>query len=202
MKNNHRCAPWLGLALSSLAVGCCCDVDVDRFAANPCGAIPEPPHVTVRRHFELQAAKAEADDFVFYRHEFYLDGKELGPYGQYHLKLVINRLSQVPFPVLIQAVPDAKLNEQRRQTVIAGLKKAGFDDIDQRVIIGFPEAEGIGGEEAERLYNSIPQAGTGINGNNGPFRSNGYMGNNMFNNGYFGNQRNGLSRGGFGIPYY
>lgn len=200
MLKMKRSAPWLGVAFSALAAGCCGDCNVDRYSDIPSGAIPEPPQVTVRRFFDTQAAKAEADDFVFYRNEFYMDGSQLGPYGQYHARLVATRLNQVPFPVLIQAVPDARLNEQRRQTVIAALKRAGYDDIEPRVIVGFPEAEGIGGEEAERIYSALPQAGTGINGNGGLFRNNA-PGNN-FNNGFFGNQRNGLSRGGFGFPFF
>lgn len=201
MKKNMVHARWWGLAVVAFSVGCCCnEMDVDRFADIPSGAIPEPAHTTVRRHFEMQAAKAEADDFVFYRHEFYMDGKELGPYGQYHLKLVASRLSTVPFPVLIQAVPDPKLNEQRRATVVAALKRAGLDEIEPRVIVGFPEAEGMGGEEAERLYQSVPQAGTGINGQGGLFRNNGFQGNNIYNNGLFGNQRN-LGRGGL-YPFF
>ncbi|HMP16002.1 MAG TPA: hypothetical protein PKD72_03180, partial [Gemmatales bacterium] len=175
-------ARWIGLGAISLSVGCCWNGDVDRFADIPPGAIPEPPHSTVRRHWDTQAAKAEADDFVFYRHEFYMDGKELGPYGQYHVRLIANRLQEVPFPVLIQAVPDARLNEARRQTVILALKRAGLDDIDQRVIVGFPEAEGMSGEEAERVNASLPQAGTGVNGMN--MRNNGLWNNgNFFNNG-------------------
>ena len=201
MKQFITRAHWFGLVVVACSVGCCGnEVDVDRFADIPRGAIPEPPQETVRRHFELQAAKAEADDFVFYRHEFYMDGKDLGPYGQYHLKLVASRLSQVPFPVLIEAVPDAKLNDARRATVVLALKRAGLDEIEPRVIVGFPEAEGMSGEEAERVYQSLPQAGTGVNGNGGLFRNNGFQGNNTYNNGLFGNQRN-FGRGGF-YPFY
>jgi hypothetical protein len=194
-------APWLGLAFASLTVGCSSTHGVDRFADIQPGAIPEPPQTTVRRIFDTQAAKAEADDFVFYRHEFYMDGSQLGPYGQYHARLIANRLNEVPFPVLIQAVTDPKLNEQRRQSVIAALRRAGFEDIDQRVIVGFPEAEGMGGEEAERVYNSLPQAGTGVNGNGGQFRGLNNPGNSIFNNNYNGLQRNGFSRG-FGSSFY
>ena len=190
-----RSVPWIGVVIASLTAGCSNTCDVDRYADISRGAIPEPAHTTVHRFFETQSAKAEADDFVFYRHEFYFDGKDLGPYGQYHARLVANRLSQVPFPVLVQAVPDARLNEQRRQTVIAALKRSGLENIDQRVIVGFPEAEGMSGEEAERVNNSLPQAGTGVNGYGGPFRNSGYFGNNLFNNGYFGSQRNSLFRG-------
>jgi hypothetical protein len=197
MKLIATSARWVGLGLLSLSVGCCWDTGVDRFADIPPGAIPEPPQETVHRFFETQQAKAEADDFVFYRHEFYMDGKDLGPYGQYHLRLVANRISTVPFPILIQAVPDAKLNESRRQTVILALKRAGLDDIDQRVIVGFPEAEGMSGEEAERVNASLPQAGTGVNGNN--FRNNGLFNNGgFFNNNGFGNR---AGRNGF-FPFF
>lgn len=196
MKRMYTGARWLGLGILSLSMGCYSDWGVDRFADIPPGAIPEPSHTTVHRHFETQAAKAEADDFVFYRHEFYMDGKELGPYGQYHLRLVANRIHTVPFPILVQAVPDPKLNEARRQTVILALKRVGLDDIDHRVIVGFPEAEGMSGEEAERVNASLPQAGTGVNGNN--LRNGGFMGNNFFNNG-FGSQRAG--RNGF-FPFF
>lgn len=202
MMNIARSARWLSLTLAGLTVGCCCNsVGVDRFSEIECGAIPEPPQATVHRFFELQAAKAEADDFVFYRHEFYMDGKDLGPYGQYHLRLVASRLQQVPFPVLVQAVPDPKLNEARRQTVIAALKRAGFEDIEQRVILGFPEAEGLNGEQAEQINAQLPQFGTGINGNGGLFRNNGFQGNGIYNNGQFGYPRNGLGRGGL-YPFF
>jgi hypothetical protein len=143
---------------------------------------------------ETQAAKAEADDFVVYKHEFYLDGTGLGPYGQYHMRLIANRLASVPFPVLIQAAPDPRLNEQRRQTVIASLKRAGFDDIEPRVIVGFPEAEGMGGNEAERVYGSAPDAGTGVRGMGSQYGRGGF-----FNNGGFlGSPNNGFFRSGFG----
>lgn len=201
MNKVKHCSLWLGLAGISLMAGCT-TCDTNRFDEIEAGAIPEPPYMTVRRHYETQAGKAEADDFVFYRHEFYMDGKELGPYGQYHLRLIANRLNQVPFPVLIQAVPDARLNEQRRQTVVAALKKAGHEDIESRVIIGFPEAEGMGGDETERVNASLPQAGTGVNGTGGLFRNNGFQGNNTFNNGLFGNQRGNFFRGGFGFPFF
>jgi len=190
MKKIVYSAPWLGLAFATLTAGCG-TYGVDRFDDIARGAIPEPPQTTVHRIMETQTAKAEMDDFVFYRHEFYMDGSQLGPYGQYHVMLIAARLNKVPFPVLIQTVPDAKLNDQRRQTVIAALKKAGYEEnIEQRVIVGFPEAEGMGGEEAERVFNSLPQAGTGVNGNGGQFRGLNNPGNNIFNNGFNGLQRN------------
>jgi hypothetical protein len=157
--------------------------------------MPEPPHTVVGRIMDTQAAKAEADDFVVYKHEFYLDGSALGPYGQYHLRLIANRLASVPFPVLIQAAADPKLNDQRRQAVIAALKRAGFEDIEPRVIVGFPEAEGMGGNEAERLYNSLPDAGTGVRGMGSQYNRGGF-----FNNGGFlGSPNNGFFRSGSGF---
>ena len=198
MKKTVLSVPWLGVAFAALTAGCTGTNGVDRFDDIAQGAIPDTPQTTVHRFFETQAGKAEADDFVFYRHEFFMDGSQLGPYGQYHVRLIASRLNKVPFPVLIQAVPDAKLNDQRRQTVIAALKRAGFEDIDQRVIVGFPEAEGLGGEEAERVFNSLPQAGTGVNGNGGQFRGLNNPGNSIFNNNNSGLQRNGF----FGSSFY
>jgi hypothetical protein len=196
MKFSSRCSLWLGVSLAGLTSGCATG-GVDQCASIPPGAIPEPGHVTVHRILETQAGKAEADDFVVYRHEFYLDGTELGPYGQYHLQLIARRLPTVPFPVLIQAVPDAKVNEQRRQTVVAWLKRFGHEDIEPRVIVGFPEAEGVGGEEAERIHNSLPQAGTGVNGYQNQLFNNNNRGGN-----FFGGPRSNMFRSGTGFSSF
>jgi len=61
-------------------------------------------------------------------------------------------LPEVPFPVLIQVDLNATLNEARRQTIVAMLTQHGVPDAEQRVVLGYPEAEGLFGEEAERIY--------------------------------------------------
>src|SRR5262245_62164584 len=103
---------WLkaGLLLPGLLSGCattgyhsCC---VDNCATVPPGAQPAPNGTYVRRFRDLEAAKAEADDFVIYKHEWFMGGKELGPYGTYHVNEIVKRLPFVPFPVMLQAHKD------------------------------------------------------------------------------------------------
>src|SRR5262245_49081957 len=87
-------ACWLGTG-SLWASGGPCDVI-------PKGAIPPQPGSYVNRFIAIQAGKAEADDFVIYKHEWLNNGIRLGPYGGYHLAQIVKRLNEVPFPVLIQ----------------------------------------------------------------------------------------------------
>lgn len=118
----------------------------------PCGAIAAPPGTYVQTWYGMQAAKADLDNFVFYRNEFAPGKAVLGPYGSYHLNKVIKRLPMVPFPVLVQQDLDPALNEARRQVLVAAFLTAGIVDADARVAVGFPLAEGLYGDEAPRAY--------------------------------------------------
>ena len=140
---------------------------------------------------DAQAARAEADDFVIYHHEWYLGGIALGPYGQYHVQQIAQRLGSVPFNVTIQATPDQQLNEARRQAVIKALTAAGLTEVELRVAVGYPEAEGLYGEDAERAYQSMLQGG---NQNYGGFGGN-------FGRGFgnFFNPSRSLFRGNLGL---
>jgi hypothetical protein len=178
---------WLaraGLMLPGLLAGChhhdkwwC----VDNCATIPPGAIPAPCGTYVRRAHDIQSAKAEADDFTIYKHEWLLAGKELGPYGRYHLNELVRRLPGVPFPVVIQPTPDGELNEARRKLIVHYLDLYGIPDAEQRVLVAFPQAEGLYGEEAERVYQQILEGGQNI----------GF-------GGLFGGGLGGLGGGGFG----
>lgn len=131
--------------------------------------IPAPLGTSVRGWQEAQATLAAQDAFVIYLHEWYT-AKELGPYGRYHLDRIAERVSSVPFPVLIQ--PDINnnnaFNEARRKLVIAFLTAKGVTDAPQRVIIGFPIAEGLFGDEAPRVY--LPIVGGAGGGGGGMTR--------------------------------
>lgn len=116
------------------------------------GSLPDPNGAFVRRFQTVQSVNAEMTDFVFFRHEWYLNGIELGPYGKYHLDQIIKRLHDVPFPVLIQIDVDVEKNQKRRERIVEALALAGHADADQRVILGFPAAEGMFGEEIEPTY--------------------------------------------------
>lgn len=185
----------LGLLAPSLLPGCSWwNLCVDNCATVPPGAQPAPNGTYVRRVQEVQAAKAEADDFVVYKYEWYLGGCELGPFGKYHLNEMIKRLPFVPFPILIQAhTLDGQLNEQRRCHIVQALALNGIPDAEQRVVIGFPEAEGLYGDEAPRIYAQMITEQTGFNLLQGGFGNNNFFSNFGFGNAGFG--------GGFGGGY-
>jgi hypothetical protein len=148
----------MGIILPSLLAGCHGTSNwwcVDNCSSIPSGAIPPPPGTHVRGWQEVHAQEAEADDFVIYKHEWLNDGVKLGPYGSYHIRDIIKRVSHVPFPVIVQADVRAELNEARRREVVNLLTKYGIADAAQRVRVDFSQAEGLYGEEAERIYNEM-----------------------------------------------
>jgi hypothetical protein len=109
---------------------------------------------------------------------------------------MIKRLPFVPFPILIQAhTLDGHLNEQRRCNIVQALQLNGIPDAEQRVVLGFPEAEGLYGDEAPRIYAQMISEQTGFNllqGGSGAF------GNNFFNNFGFGGAGGFNNFGGIG----
>lgn len=140
---------------------------VDNCSSIPQGAIPVPNGTFVHAWVDAQANKAEADDFVFYRQEWCMGGQELGPYGRYHLHQVVKRLPKVPFPVVVQPTLDDQLNETRRQLLVQYLAINGIVDADHRVIVAFPDAEGLNGEEAPIVYRQMIRGTGGFGGNTG-----------------------------------
>jgi hypothetical protein len=107
-----------------------------------------------RQFFDQQAAKAEADDFVIYKNEWYMGGTHLGPFGSYHITEIVRRLAEVPFPVVIQPqIGDPALDLTRRDLIVRALAEAGVPNPDQRVIIAYPQAEGLLADiQAQRAY--------------------------------------------------
>jgi hypothetical protein len=184
-KRLFRWLPRLGLFLPVALAGC---GSIDQCPNIPPGAIPPPTGTHTRRLQDQQAAKAEMDDFVIYKHEWHMGGNQLGPYGRYHIHLIAQRLPTVPFPVMLQTDGNASLNQERRALVVQFLQQAGMADAEQRVVMGFPEAEGLYGEEGERIY---PQMSGGQNRSNPTDR-------NIFPFG--GNSGFGAARNGFRGP--
>jgi uncharacterized membrane protein YgcG len=135
----------------------------------PAPIIPAPLGSSVRSWQDMQATLAAQDQFVIYLHEWYT-AKVLGPYGRFHLQRIAEKLSDVPFPVVIQPdLYDAKLNEARRTLVIAELTAKGITDAPQRVLIAMPIAEGLFGDEAVRVYSPIIGGGGAGGGSRGTF---------------------------------
>ena len=167
------------LAIGAAVVGChhACKTDdchghhghggwsllgIDNCADIPKGAIPQPPGTYTNQWLDRQAGKAEADDFTFYYNEW-VDGQAvLSPFGGEHLDRANTRLPFVPFQVVLQPEPNSPiLNGLRQKAMIEALTDAGFKDAARRVVIGRPAAEGLFGDEAERIYPQLVRGGFG-----------------------------------------
>jgi hypothetical protein len=123
---------------------------VDNCATIPRGAQPAPPGTYVNGFIRVQDMLAESDDFVLYSHMWYRGGTQLGPLGRYQLDLISKRLAKVPFPVVVATSRNDELDEARREAIVNLLAMRGFTDAT-RVIVAYPIAEGLYGEEADRI---------------------------------------------------
>lgn len=160
----------------------------DKCAVVPRGAQPAPNGYYLHQWMGRQASKAEADDFVIYNNMWYMGGTTLGPLGKYQLDMIARRLNREPFPVVIATSKDPAVDQARREAVLATLAQVGFAD-PTRVIIAFPAAEGLYGEEAFRVYNALLSIGQYTRGGIGGF-------------GGLGGFGSGFGYGGFGyLPY-
>jgi hypothetical protein len=81
-----------------------------------------------------------------------MGGRYLGQSGVSHLRQVIQRLPHEPYPVVIEPHEDETLNIARRKFIVDALLSHGIADADHRVIVETPIAEGLRGDEAERIY--------------------------------------------------
>jgi hypothetical protein len=142
-----------GVLLLGLATGCCHDKCCCGGDGGDGVVVPPPAGTYTRAIFDFQAQKAEADDFVIYKNEWFNAGIKLGPYGEYHLNQIAQRLPAVPFPVVIQPEADPGLNQARLEVILTCLANKGIPDAEHRVIIAYPQAEGLFGEcEAESAF--------------------------------------------------
>ncbi len=96
--------------------------------------------------------RAADDQFVIYQNEWYLGSGFLGPYGCTHVKRIAALLPRQPAVVILQPAPSPDLNESRRMLLVRLLQREGVVDAEQRVVVTFPTAEGMSGDEAARAY--------------------------------------------------
>ncbi len=132
-------------------------------------------------HWETQQANAEAADFVFYEHEFERDTANLAPGAKKKLMQVALRLEHVPFPVVVEQVPNQgnpRLDDQRRQTVIEQLARLGVEQAESRVVVASALAEGMTAVEGEHSYyiNLYNNQMGGVGGGGGAGRFGGFGG--------------------------
>jgi hypothetical protein len=122
------------------------------------GSLPDPPGAHLARFEAIQKNNAEAFSYAIFVHEWYMGGKTLGPYGEYHLQQIAQLLPSVPYYVMIQPTLSPELNDIRRAVVVGRLLEAGIADAEVRVRLEYPETEGIFGEEAPRIFRSMLQS--------------------------------------------
>jgi hypothetical protein len=172
MGQGNMCRNWRLFVGSGLLLGGSV-MAASAYGQKTCGCVqqlPPPPGTFVNQWFRTQYEKAQADRFTIYRCEWYQDGNLLGPSGATHLKQIAQSVGGAPFPVVIQPSYDAVQNELRRQLVVHCLAQAGVADADHRVILDFPQAEGLLGEETYRVYGQFlrgASSGTSYGGGGG-----------------------------------
>jgi hypothetical protein len=143
---------WLPGVLASCSLAGCTWTNCSTIQP---GALPAEEGTYVHAHQLVQMNKAEADDFVIYKSEFCDNGTKLGPFGTYRFGQMVRRLAEVPFPIVIQPAQDLALDEARRAAIVARLASVGVPNPEARVVIAYPEAEGLYGEEAEGIYEAM-----------------------------------------------
>jgi hypothetical protein len=159
---------------------------IDNCATIPPGAQPALCGTYVNQFIHIQETKAEMDDFVLYKHMWFRGGTELGPLGRYQIDMIVKRLPGVPFPVVIETSKNESLDNARRETIVTMLAARGLTD-KSRIIVAYPQAEGLYGDEAPLIYNGLLRGAANRGGAGG-------VGGGFGNFGGFG----GLGGGGFG----
>jgi hypothetical protein len=123
----------------------------------PAPAVSQLPNGSCLRWWTAkQAERAAADEYVLYTCEWHLGGTLPTQAGFAHLERIARHIRGTPFCVVIQPGPNSALNEVRRKQVIRFLTDYGVADAGHRVFLAYPEAEGLNGNEAERLFLQHP----------------------------------------------
>lgn len=210
---------WIALAFAG---GCCWHCGGGHMGAMKHADDATPHGTAVNAWYEEQANRAEANDFTIYLNEWYMGGLDLGPMGLHHIADIARRAPDVPFPVVLEPHLDASLNEQRRQHIINTLQQQGIGDAEARVIVAYPQAEGLYAEEGSRIFYQMFQNrnnanrggynngfgggfggwdnGWGGGGGGGGWGGNNWGGNNWGGGfGGYGGGGYGWGRGGFGV---
>jgi len=189
-------------ALSTI-VGCQCVEGL--FVARHCGdevphgAVPQVVGTHACQWQHAQMARAEQDDFVIYNKEWQDRGEQLSAAGKDHLANLAGRLVDQPYTVVIEPVMDEELNAARLLTVLKYLGAQQIPALEERVVIGKPDAEGLYGIEAPFIaggYFGAGRQGGGAGGNQGGGFGGGGGGN--VGGGSFGGTGGGFGSGGTG----
>lgn len=178
-----RSLAWFrtGLVLPTVLAGCMNHQNslVDKCSNIPPGAIPQPIGTHANEIITRQVNKAEMDQFAIYLYEWSGDSANFGPFGSRHIERLAARLPHVAYPVVIEPDCDPGVNEARRLSVIAFLEQRGIANAAQVVHLGYPQAEGLYADEAERLYRQMLLPANFNNFNNQNSFQNNFQNNNF-----------------------
>ena len=171
--------------------------------------VPRPLGSSVRTHFDMQRQGAAGSDFVINQHEWYQGGESLGPDGRRHVAELAQRMQAEQYPIVLEpAEPDLKVSpnietaiqmarakdQDRRMAVIQQLAASGSVGADSRVIVAYPQAEGLRGDESIRVFRSLSRGGGNLGGGGGNGNGGGNNG-----GGFGGGLGGGLGGGGGGF---
>jgi hypothetical protein len=165
MKRNttHLLAGFIIAAPLAGLMGC----EAQRKEDIPAGAQPQPVGSSVRDHFGRQAAKAEQDDFVVYNYEWDGESTRLTRNGARRFGSVAPRLASEPFDFIIEPSADERLDDARRRALVTLVARQGIPNADDRVVVAYPSAEGLFGDEAPRIYDGVIQRSDSAGGGAG-----------------------------------
>jgi hypothetical protein len=162
-KKHHLLGRWFSaasLGAATLGVGafsgCQTDPGIPYDRPFPLGQVYD-------RHWETQETNAQASFFVIYDHEFIGDSTKLNPDGLKHLVQIALRLPHVPFPVVVEQIPNNKnpqLDKDRRESVLAHLHDLGVHNVECRVVTAPAIADGIFSNEAQQIYGGSGRSGS------------------------------------------
>jgi hypothetical protein len=169
---------------------------IDNCATIPYGAQPALCGTYVNQFIHIQETKAEMDDFVLYKHMWFRGGAELGPLGRYQVDMIVKRLPSVPFPVVIETSKNEALDNARREAIATMLAARGLTD-KTRIIVAYPQAEGLYGEEAPLIYNGLLRGAANRGGYGAGFGGGGFGGGGFGSGGFGGFGGGGFGGGGF-----
>ncbi len=133
----------------------------------PAGAIPRPLGSHTCGWQTAQAEAAERDDFVVYRYEWIGQSVELGPFGTRHVMGLAQRMATQPATLVLEPSGDATLDSTRREALIQSLASQNLPDPASRVVVGWGVAEGLEGQEAQRLSQGYFRSGSRGGGGGG-----------------------------------
>jgi hypothetical protein len=107
---------------------------------------------------QMQIVNGLEDQQVLYNYDFCQGDRSatLTPRGEYQLRKIVQRMATVSAPIIIQtSIDDPKLDEARRQHVMATLQTAGLPVVPEMVVVDYPPLPGLQGVEGVLIYQNL-----------------------------------------------